>query len=76
MPEMKGRTLEELDELFLNRVSVRNFKKFQCTVRRDAAHDVQKRLETENGNEEDATVAEVKDGAATHAEEVEGEKRS
>ncbi|KAJ9613280.1 hypothetical protein H2200_003222 [Cladophialophora chaetospira] len=30
LPEMKDRTLEELDELFQNKVSVRNFKKYQC----------------------------------------------
>jgi hypothetical protein len=30
LPEMKDRTLEELDELFQNNVSVRNFKKYQC----------------------------------------------
>jgi hypothetical protein len=27
---MKDRTLEELDELFQNKVSVRDFKKYQC----------------------------------------------
>lgn len=27
---MKGRTLEELDELFQNRVSVREFSKYEC----------------------------------------------
>lgn len=30
LPEMKGRSLEELDELFQNRVSVRDFPKYQC----------------------------------------------
>lgn len=30
LPEMKDRSLEELDELFQNRVSVRDFKKYQC----------------------------------------------
>ncbi|KIW56339.1 hypothetical protein PV05_05005 [Exophiala xenobiotica] len=30
LPEMKNRSLEELDELFQNRVSVRDFKKYQC----------------------------------------------
>ena len=29
LPEMKDRSLEELDELFQNRVSVRDFKKYQ-----------------------------------------------
>lgn len=30
LPEMKGRTLEELDELFQNRVSVRKFPTYEC----------------------------------------------
>jgi len=27
---MKGRTLEELDELFQNRISVRDFAQYEC----------------------------------------------
>lgn len=63
MPEMKGRSLEELDEMFLNRVSVRNFRKYQCSLRRDAANDVVrlKEAELDLGG---------KDGATMHAEEV------
>ena len=30
LPEVKGRSLEEIDELFQNRVSVRDFPKYQC----------------------------------------------
>jgi hypothetical protein len=30
LPEMKGRTLEELDELFQNKVPVRGFPKYEC----------------------------------------------
>jgi len=30
LPEMKGRTLEELDELFQNRISVRDFAQYEC----------------------------------------------
>jgi len=30
MPEMKGRSLEELDEMFQNRVPRRDFPKYQC----------------------------------------------
>lgn len=39
--EMKGRSLEELDELFENRVSVRNFKKYHTKIQSEALHDVQ-----------------------------------
>ena len=60
MPEMKGRSLEELDELFVNKVSVKNFPKYQCTVLEEALHDVQ----THTG------MLKGKDGAAEHAEQV------
>ena len=32
MPEMKGRSLEELDEIFEAGISARNFKKFECSI--------------------------------------------
>ncbi|KAL4805907.1 general substrate transporter [Aspergillus unguis] len=32
IPEMKGRSLEELDEIFAARVPARKFKKFQCLI--------------------------------------------
>jgi hypothetical protein len=40
IPEMKGRTLEELDEIFADRVPVRKFRTYQCTVREEARRDV------------------------------------
>jgi hypothetical protein len=30
LPEMRGRSLEELDELFQNNVPVREFSRYQC----------------------------------------------
>ncbi|KAJ5759214.1 hypothetical protein N7520_006370 [Penicillium odoratum] len=36
MPEMKGRSLEELDEIFAARVPARNFKSYQCLIREAA----------------------------------------
>lgn len=36
LPELKGRTLEELDELFQNRVSVRDFPHYQCVSSENA----------------------------------------
>lgn len=39
MPEMKGRSLEELDEIFLNKTPARRFKEYQCTVAERAADD-------------------------------------
>ncbi|KAF7624106.1 putative transporter [Aspergillus flavus] len=32
IPEMKGRTLEELDEIFAARVAARKFKSYQCLI--------------------------------------------
>jgi len=61
MPEMKGRSLEELDEMFLNRVSVRKFRKYECALRQDAANDVLMKSEE----------TKLKDVSSAHAEEVE-----
>lgn len=40
MPEMKGRSLEELDEIFLARVSARHFADYQCRITEEAIQDV------------------------------------
>lgn len=36
MPELKGRTLEEIDELFANNVSAWKFKSYQTTIQDEA----------------------------------------
>ncbi|KAH8880557.1 MFS transporter [Thozetella sp. PMI_491] len=36
LPEMRGRSLEEIDEMFENRVSVRDFPKYECQISRQA----------------------------------------
>jgi hypothetical protein len=59
IPEMKGRSLEELDELFDNRVSVRQFPTYQTQIQRDAVRDVQ------------ATIGAFKDKSEVHEETVE-----
>jgi hypothetical protein len=59
---MKGRSLEELDEMFLNRVSVRNFRKYECHLREDVENDV---LRGKFGDDEKKVMA------VSHAEEVE-----
>ncbi|KAJ2991502.1 hypothetical protein NUW58_g2491 [Xylaria curta] len=43
VPETKGRTLEEIDELFANRVSVRNFKAYRTVITDEAVRDVKER---------------------------------
>lgn len=51
LPEMKGRSLEELDEMFRERVSVRNFWKYECALTVEAQQSV--------------ALSDVKEGAGT-----------
>ncbi|EXJ67402.1 uncharacterized protein A1O5_09415 [Cladophialophora psammophila CBS 110553] len=41
IPELKGRSLEEIDELFEKRVGVFKFKTYQTEIQEKALHDVQ-----------------------------------
>lgn len=56
VPETKGRTLEEIDELFANRVSVRNFKNFKTKIVAEALRDVKDRVP---GSEKLATIEHI-----------------
>ncbi|KAL1976197.1 hypothetical protein VTN31DRAFT_2479 [Thermomyces dupontii] len=51
MPEMKGRTLEELDEIFAARVPARKFKEYQCLIKEQVVQTV-KAQEMEAGIDE------------------------
>ena len=51
LPEMKGRTLEELDELFQNRISVRDFAQYQC-ISSEKAKEVATKLVGEHDSRE------------------------
>ncbi|RYO89722.1 hypothetical protein DL766_001451 [Monosporascus sp. MC13-8B] len=51
LPETKGCTLEEIDELFANRVSVRNFRAFKTSIMEDALKDVNKDKEDDAGTQ-------------------------
>lgn len=62
---MKGRSLEELDELFQNRVSVRNFRKYQC-VSSQQAREIAEQKTAENLNELDGE----KEGAVVEHRET------
>lgn len=42
MPELKGRTLEEIDELFANRVSAWKFKSYKTTIQEQALAEVRR----------------------------------
>ncbi|KAL5376161.1 hypothetical protein DPSP01_010627 [Paraphaeosphaeria sporulosa] len=44
MPEMKGRTLEEIDELFANKVAAWKFKSYETTIGAEAAQEVEEKV--------------------------------
>lgn len=47
MPELKGRTLEEIDELFTEKVPAWNFKSYKTTVQEKAMAEVRKQEDPE-----------------------------
>lgn len=59
MPELKGRTLEEIDELFANNVSPWKFKTYQTTIQEEALAEV--RRQEGLGDEKDPTSEIVED---------------
>lgn len=59
LPETKGRTLEEIDELFENKVATWEFKSYKTKIIEEAFQEVQNRkLE---GGEKDSTTAKVEE---------------
>ena len=62
VPETKDRTLEEIDELFTNNVSVRDFKKYETTILDKAMRVVQEQ------HKPDAVVTEHVDDATSKKE--------
>lgn len=70
LPEVKGRTLEEIDEMFLARVPARKFRKYVCTG--------QAALESKNRNAHHAEDEgkESKDGTVETIERVYGDKKA
>lgn len=55
IPEMKGRSLEEIDEIFEAGVGARKFKQYQCRIVEDVRHDV----DVKNEKAEHAFVTDV-----------------
>ncbi|CCC11189.1 hypothetical protein SMACR_03895 [Sordaria macrospora] len=58
LPEVKGRTLEEIDQMFEAQLPARKFRKYVCAGRGDVA------------NESDSVNSEKKGDEVVHAEEV------
>lgn len=67
MPEMKGRSLEELDEMFTARVPVRAFRNYRCVLREDARRDVDVGHE---GDRDWALEKEKADGVVVESEKA------
>jgi hypothetical protein len=66
MPEMKGRSLEELDEIFNARTPAWKFKEFQCTIKDEVAATMQ---------EDSALQPEKKgNGFTSQVEDISGDK--
>ncbi|KIW87473.1 uncharacterized protein Z519_11796 [Cladophialophora bantiana CBS 173.52] len=65
LPEMKDRSLEELDELFQNRVSVRDFKKYQCISSERAREVALKEVGRGEGEMKSNVVVETVEDTAT-----------
>jgi len=59
MPEMKGRSLEELDEMFQNRVPRRDFPKYHCVSSERAREIAVKQI----GGEKDQVVVHAENAA-------------
>lgn len=55
MPELKGRTLEEIDELFAEKVPAWKFKSYKTTIQEKAMAEVRK----QEGSETKGPVAEL-----------------
>lgn len=55
MPELKGRTLEEIDELFADKVPAWNFKSYKTTIQEKAMAEVRK----QEGSDMKAPVCEL-----------------
>jgi MFS transporter, SP family, sugar:H+ symporter len=68
LPEVKGRTLEEIDEMFMARLPARKFRKYVCTGQ--AALESKARGTMESGDEKQS-----KDGAVETIERVYGDKK-
>lgn len=59
MPEMKGRSLEELDEIFAAGVSARKFPSYQCVIKEVAIRDL-KSSEAQSGEITHVEMADAK----------------
>jgi len=71
MPEMKGRSLEELDEIFEARMPTWKFPQYVCTISQEAAHDVAiHNVPTMNNVNDKPTIEHVENADENYTESV------
>jgi hypothetical protein len=57
LPDVKGRTLEEIDELFEKRISIKEFPKYECQSSTQAQNIIVQKLEEKrSGHVEEVEV--------------------
>ena len=57
LPEMKGRSLEEIDELFEKRVPLRQFPRYECECTQNAHNLVAEMVACEGSHPDDLVTA-------------------
>lgn len=65
MPELKGRTLEEIDELFTEKVPAWKFKSYKTTVQEKAMAEVRKHEDSETKGPVSEIVEDEKTGTSS-----------
>lgn len=65
MPELKGRTLEEIDELFTEKVPAWKFKSYKTTVQEKAMAEVRKQEDSETKGPVSEVVEDEKTGISS-----------
>ncbi|KAK5138479.1 hypothetical protein LTR08_000065 [Meristemomyces frigidus] len=74
LPEVKGRTLEEIDEMFEQRLPARQFRKYVCTGRA-AVESTRRNVSVSGSSSEDDAKREHKDGTVETIERVYGDEK-
>jgi hypothetical protein len=70
LPEVKGRSLEEIDEMFMARLPARKFRKYECTGQAAIESKMRHARASEDGNQDS------KEEATETIEKVFGDKKA